>query len=121
MSAEEAVKNETMETETGENAAAHDEDERKLFVGGLPQDAKDPEIREYFSKYGEIDVITLKTDQNTGRSRGFAFVVFKSVEGVDAVCAEPNHTVKNKKSMSKKFKPNKEKLKKQIFPSLNKS
>merc|ERR1712038_529613 len=102
MSAEEAVKNETMDTETGENAAAQDEDERKLFVGGLPQDAKDPEIREYFSKYGEIDVITLKTDQNTGRSRGFAFVVFKSVDGVDAACAEPNHTVKNKKVAVKK-------------------
>ena len=50
MSAEEAVKNETMDTETGENAAAQDEDERKLFVGGLPQDAKDPEIREYLCK-----------------------------------------------------------------------
>ena len=32
MSAEEAVKNETMDTETGENAAAQDdEDERKFF------------------------------------------------------------------------------------------
>ena len=52
MSAEEAVKNETMDTETGENAAAQDdEDERKFFVGGLSQDAKDPEIRENFSKY----------------------------------------------------------------------
>jgi len=101
--AEEASKNETMDTSAGaENAAAQDEDERKLFVGGLPQDAKDPEIREYFSKYGEIDVITLKTDQNTGRSRGFAFVVFKSVDGVDAACAEPNHTVKNKKVAVKK-------------------
>jgi len=101
--AEEASKNETMDTSAGaETAAAQDEDERKLFVGGLPQDAKDPEIREYFGKYGEIDVITLKTDQNTGRSRGFAFVVFKSVEGVDAACAEPNHTVKNKKVAVKK-------------------
>ena len=52
MSAEEAVKNETMDTETGENAAAQDdEDERKFFVGGLSQDAKDPEIRENFRKY----------------------------------------------------------------------
>ena len=52
MSAEEAVKNETMDTETGENAAAQDdEDERKFFVCGLPQDAKDLEIRENFRKY----------------------------------------------------------------------
>ena len=85
---------------------------KTIFVGGLPQDAKDPEIREYFSKYGEINVINLKTDQNTGRSRGFAFVVFKSVEGVDAVCAEPNHTVKNKKVDVKKVQAKQRKIEK---------
>ena len=100
MSAEEASKNEAMDTSMTEGAG--DEDDRKLFVGGLPQDAKDPEIREYFGTFGEIDTITLKTDQTTGRSRGFAFVVFKTVEGVDAAVAEPNHTVKNKKVAVKK-------------------
>ena len=100
MSAEEASKNEAMDTSMTEGAS--DEDDRKLFVGGLPQDAKDPEIREYFGTFGEIDTITLKTDQTTGRSRGFAFVVFKTVEGVDAAVAEPNHTVKNKKVAVKK-------------------
>merc|ERR1712001_652704 len=87
MSAEEASKNEAMDTSITEGAS--DEDDRKLFVGGLPQDAKDPEIREYFGTFGEIDTITLKTDQTTGRSRGFAFVVFKTVEGVDAAVDEP--------------------------------
>ena len=53
------------------------EDDRKLFVGGLPQEAKDLDIKEYFGQYGEIDNINLKTDPHTGRSRGFAFIVFK--------------------------------------------
>lgn len=99
MSAEEVSNNEAMDTMEG---GANDDDERKLFVGGLPQDAKDPEIREYFSKFGEVDTITLKTDQNTGRSRGFAFVVFKTVDGVNAAVAEANHMVKNKKVAVKK-------------------
>ena len=51
------------------------EDERKLFVGGLPQDAKDTDIKEHFGQFGEIDGVNLKTDPATGRSRGFAFVV----------------------------------------------
>lgn len=101
MSADEAIKNEAMDTSV-EGQTNNDDDDRKLFVGGLPQDAKDPEIREYFSKFGEVDTITLKTDQNTGRSRGFAFVVFKNVDGVEAAVAEPNHMVKNKKVAVKK-------------------
>merc|ERR1711962_1636212 len=48
------------------------EDERKLFVGGLPQEAKEADIKEYFEQFGEIDNINLKTDPHTGRSRGFA-------------------------------------------------
>merc|ERR1712107_902705 len=35
------------------------EDERKLFVGGLPQEAKEADIKEYFEQFGEIDKINL--------------------------------------------------------------
>ena len=73
------VKEETMDTtETNEV----NEDERKLFVGGLPQDAKDSDIKEHFGQFGEIDGVNLKTDPSTGRSRGFAFVVSKICKGL---------------------------------------
>ena len=42
-------------------------------------------LREYFSKYGEIQSCVLKTDQETGRSRGFGFVVFSDPSSVDKV------------------------------------
>lgn len=90
---------ETMETES-ENKA--DEDERKLFVGGLPQDAKDSDIREHFGQFGEVDSINLKTDPHTGRSRGFAFVVFKENAGVEAAVALEDHIMKGKKIAVKK-------------------
>lgn len=82
------------------NAAA--EDDRKLFVGGLPQDAKDNDIKEHFGQYGEIDGVNLKTDPSTGRSRGFAFVVFKATEGVEAAVACDEHVLKGKKVAVKK-------------------
>jgi RNA recognition motif-containing protein len=69
---EDQVEGEAMDT-----AAAGDEDDRKLFVGGLPQDAKEADLREHFSSFGEIEGVNVKTDPHTGRSRGFAFVVFK--------------------------------------------
>ena len=43
------------------------------------------ELREHFSKYGDIESINVKTDPNTGRSRGFAFIVFSLGEAVDKV------------------------------------
>ena len=92
---------EEMDT-TQNNTAAADEDDRKLFVGGLPQDAVDADIREHFIQFGEIEGITLKTDPSTGRSRGFAFVIFKAVEGVDAAVAVETHTIKTKKVAVKK-------------------
>lgn len=104
------TKNEAMDTtDTADDlesakAAANksDEDDRKLFAGGLPQDAKEADIREHFGQYGEIDTITLKTDPTTGRSRGFCFVVYKEVAGVDAAVLEEVHEIKGKKVAVKK-------------------
>jgi len=78
------------------------EDDRKLFVGGLPQEAKDTDIKEYFCQYGEIDNINLKTDPSTGRSRGFAFIVFKETEGLTSASAQEAHVIKGKKVTCKK-------------------
>ena len=50
-----APKDETMDT-TETNAV--NEDERKLFVGGLPQDAKDSDIKEHFGQFGDCLLYT---------------------------------------------------------------
>jgi len=91
---------ENTEPETVETLAP--EDERKLFVGGLPQEAKDTDIKEYFSTFGEIESVNLKTDPNTGRSRGFAFIVFKDPASLDGACANESHVIKGKKATCKK-------------------
>jgi len=98
MSAEEH----TMETDAAAAAAAAAEDDRKLFVGGLPQDAKDTDIKEHFGQYGEIESVNLKTDATTGRSRGFAFVVFVDEAGVNAAVAVATHNIKGKDVAVKK-------------------
>ena len=54
-------------------AAETHEDDRKLFVGALPQEAKEEDIKEYFGQFGEIENINLKIDQMTGRSRYLFF------------------------------------------------
>lgn len=43
------------------------------------------ELRDHFGAYGDIESINVKTDPNTGRSRGFAFIVFAKAESLDKV------------------------------------
>ena len=77
------------------------DDDRKLFAGGLAQEATEKDITDYFSKFGEVVSVNLKMDQMTGRSRGFAFVVFKDVETLNKVLQE-EHAIKGKKVAVKK-------------------
>ncbi|XP_014677476.1 PREDICTED: RNA-binding protein squid-like isoform X2 [Priapulus caudatus] len=72
-----------------------DEDERKLFVGGLSWESTQKDVRDYFSKFGEVVQCIVKTDPNTGRSRGFGFIVFASKDSIEKVMAT-THTLKGK-------------------------
>ncbi len=47
---------------------------KKIFVGNFPFSTTEDELRELFQPFGKIDSVSLVTDRNTGRSRGFAFV-----------------------------------------------
>ncbi|XP_055622517.1 RNA-binding protein squid isoform X3 [Toxorhynchites rutilus septentrionalis] len=87
----------------GDSPAVRDDD-RKLFVGGLSWETSDKELKEHFGQYGEIESINVKTDPNTGRSRGFAFIVYKSAESIDKVVAAGDHVINNKKVDPKKAK-----------------
>lgn len=47
----------------------------KLFVGRLPYDLTEEELRELFENVGTVESVTIIFDRETGRSRGFGFVV----------------------------------------------
>jgi RNA recognition motif-containing protein len=49
-----------------------------IYVGNLPFNTNDLEIRELFEPYGEVDSVNLITDRDTGRLRGFGFVSMSS-------------------------------------------
>ena len=46
----------------------------KLFVGNLPFTATDEAVRALFSQHGTVEKVSLITDRDTGRPRGFGFV-----------------------------------------------
>src|SRR2546423_251506 len=48
----------------------------RLFVGNLPYNATEAELREHFSAVGPVSYLSLPTDRETGQPRGFAFIEF---------------------------------------------
>ncbi|XP_019438930.1 PREDICTED: glycine-rich RNA-binding protein 3, mitochondrial-like isoform X2 [Lupinus angustifolius] len=52
----------------------------KLFVGGISFNTDEQSFREAFSKYGEVVDARIIMDRESGRSRGFGFITYSSVE-----------------------------------------
>ena len=57
---------------------------KKLYVGNLPFSASEDEIRELFERHGAVDKVSVITDRETGRPRGFAFVEMGDGANADA-------------------------------------
>jgi RNA recognition motif-containing protein len=49
----------------------------RLFVGNLSYDVTEAELREHFSTVAPLSYVSLPTDRESGRPRGFAFVEFQ--------------------------------------------
>ena len=61
---------------------------KKLFVGNIPHSATEAELRTLFEPHGAISQVSIVTDRDTGRSRGFAFVeMTDSAEAEKAIAA----------------------------------
>ena len=51
---------------------------KKLYVGNLPYQMADDELRGLFEDHGQVLSATVVMDRETGRSRGFGFVELES-------------------------------------------
>jgi cold-inducible RNA-binding protein len=49
----------------------------KLYVGNLNYSTTSEGLESLFSNFGTVSDVTIITDRETGRSRGFAFVTFE--------------------------------------------
>ena len=47
---------------------------KNLYVGNLPHSTTDTELRNLFAAHGAVENVSIITDRETGRARGFAFV-----------------------------------------------
>jgi len=58
----------------------------KIYVGNLSYGVTEQDLREEFEAFGKVDSISVVTDRDTGRPRGFAFIEMPTVsEGQAAI------------------------------------
>jgi RNA recognition motif-containing protein len=61
---------------------------KNIFVGNLDFNTSEDELRQLFQAYGQVDRVSIMTDRDTGRSRGFGFVEMANAEeGEKAIAA----------------------------------
>jgi RNA recognition motif-containing protein len=58
---------------------------KRLFVGNLPYEFTEDDLRNLFSSYGEVSYAKIITDRETGRSKGFGFVELPEEAATQAI------------------------------------
>lgn len=63
---------------------------KNIFVGNLSFSATEDSVRAMFESHGAVDRVSIVTDRETGRSRGFAFVEMPNDSEADRAIAALN-------------------------------
>jgi cold-inducible RNA-binding protein len=72
---------------------------KKLFVGNLSFQTTEGDVTSTFEQYGAVESVSIITDRDTGRSKGFGFVVMEE-EGADKAIATLNGSQLNGRSLT---------------------
>jgi len=62
---------------------------KKIYVGNLSYQTTEGDLSTLFEEVGQVDSVSVITDRDTGRSKGFAFVEMSS-EDADKAIAQLN-------------------------------
>lgn len=57
----------------------------RIYVGNLPYNSTENELRELFSEHGDVVSASIVMDRETGRSRGFGFIEMDDSVGNTAI------------------------------------
>lgn len=63
---------------------------KNIFVGNLSYEATEHAVRSMFEEYGSVERVSIITDRDTGRAKGFGFVEMSSNSEADQAIAGLN-------------------------------
>jgi RNA recognition motif-containing protein len=65
---------------------------KNLYVGNLPHSTTEAELRTLFETHGAVEKVSVVTDRETGRARGFGFVEMPNAGEAEKAIAALNGT-----------------------------
>jgi RNA recognition motif-containing protein len=77
-----------------------------IYVGNLPYNVTEEELKEAFSEFGEVSSVNVITDKYSGQSKGFGFVEMeKNSEAEEAIKALNESSLKGRNIKVNQAKP----------------
>lgn len=70
---------------------------KRIYVGNLPFQTTEQQVRDLFARHGAVDSVTMVTDGQTGQFRGFCFVEMQAGKADTAIAALNGHKVGGRK------------------------
>ncbi|KAJ0975159.1 hypothetical protein J5N97_017124 [Dioscorea zingiberensis] len=68
----------------------HDNLPRKIYVGNVHSEIDGNRLRSFFARFGEIEEGPIGFDRQSGKPKGFALFVYKTLDGARKALEEPN-------------------------------
>ena len=65
----------------------------RLYVGGLPYQTTEQDLIDLFEQTGQVTEVSVITDRDTGRSKGFGFVEMSDDQAAQAAIERLNGTL----------------------------
>lgn len=99
------AREQTIKGKSVEVKPAKSRENKKVFVGGLPSDFNESELRSHFEQFGKVEDIEWPFDKQTKTHRNFAFIVFEEEEAADKASAQAKQTFGSRECDVKKAVP----------------
>ncbi|XP_045538862.1 heterogeneous nuclear ribonucleoprotein 27C isoform X2 [Papilio machaon] len=77
----------------------------KVFLGGLPSNITETDLRMFFGRYGKVMEVVIMYDQEKKKSRGFGFLSFEDEVSVERVTQEHFINLNGKQVEIKRAEP----------------
>lgn len=100
-----SAREQTIKGKSVEVKPAKSRENKKVFVGGLPSDFSEAELRVHFEQFGKVDDIEWPFDKQTKTRRNFAFIVFEEEESADKASSQTKQTFGTRECDVKKAVP----------------
>lgn len=73
----------------------------KIFIGGLPRDITEEQVKDFFQTYGSISEVSFAISKEDGKNKGFGFITFDDPNAAAAAVQQHYHDLNGKKVEAK--------------------